>query len=114
MLIYRFRNCLLNTIERSVIKGDQYVELTTKTFDVLTSPDRERRQHRHKRRTLGAVWNGNFVEESNLPVHISKLRRSYGETRRERYIETIKELVTGFIAPVEEAKADVWAEISKR
>ena len=35
MHVYRFRNCLLNTLERSVIKEDQYVELTTRTFDVL-------------------------------------------------------------------------------
>ena len=61
MLIYRFRNCLLNTIERSVIKGDQYVDLTTKTFDVLLYLIENAGKIVTKDELLGAVWNGNFL-----------------------------------------------------
>jgi DNA-binding winged helix-turn-helix (wHTH) protein len=39
---------------------------------------------------LGRVWNGSFVEESNLPVHISKLRRLLGESLDRRFIETVQ------------------------
>ena len=75
MQIYKFRDCLLNAAERSVIKGDAFVELTTKTFDVLEFLIENAGRIVTKDELLGKVWIGNFVEESNLPVHISKFRK---------------------------------------
>ncbi|HKP68238.1 MAG TPA: winged helix-turn-helix domain-containing protein, partial [Pyrinomonadaceae bacterium] len=114
MLIYRFRNCLLNTVERSVIKGDQHVELTTKTFDVLLYLIQNAGKVVTKDELLGAVWGGNFVEESNLPVHISKLRRSLGDVRGERYIETVQGVGYRFTAPVSRVGPELWERGLKR
>lgn len=108
MLIYRFRNCLLNTVERSVIKGDHYVDLTPKTFDVLLYLIENAGKAVAKDELLGAVWGGNFVEESNLPVHISKLRRCLGEARGRRYIETIQGVGYRFTASVQKIGQSEW------
>jgi TolB-like protein/DNA-binding SARP family transcriptional activator len=108
MKIYKFRNCLLNTVERSVIRENECVDLTTKSFDVLQYLIENCDKVISKDELLGTVWNGSFVEESNLPVHISKLRRSLGETRLERFIETVQGVGYRFVAPVEEVNAGTW------
>ena len=114
MQIYKFRDCLLNTAERSVIKANEFVELTTKTFDVLQFLIENSGQIVTKDQLLGEVWNGNFVEESNLPVHVSKLRRSLGERRSSRFIETVQGVGYRFIAPVCEADSATWQYASDR
>src|SRR5687768_11711064 len=108
MQVYKFRNCLLNTVERSVIRDRQYLELTTRTFDLLQFLIENAGKVVTKDEILGNVWNGNFVEESNLPVHISKLRKSLGETRTSRFIETVQGVGYRFLAPVHEVGAEEW------
>jgi DNA-binding winged helix-turn-helix (wHTH) protein/tetratricopeptide (TPR) repeat protein len=111
MKIYRFRNCLLNTAERSVIKDCRYLQLTTKTLDVLQFLIERAGQVVTKDEILGKVWDGSFVEESNLPVHISKLRRTLGETISERYIETVQGIGYRFVAPLENVDKQAWEEV---
>lgn len=111
MQIYRFRNCLLNTTERSVIKDDLHLELTTKTFDVLEFLVENAGKVLTKDEILGAVWSGNFVEESNLPVHISKLRKSLEESNERRFIETVQGTGYRFVAPVNLVKETVWKQV---
>jgi TolB-like protein/Flp pilus assembly protein TadD len=108
MRVYKFRNCLLNTAERSVIKENQHLDLTTKTFDVLEYLIENAGKVVSKDEILGHVWNGNFVEESNLPVHISKLRRSLSETRDYRFIETVQGTGYRFVAPLENVGHTEW------
>ena len=114
MKIYKFRNCLLNTAERSVLKDNECLELTTRTFDVLQFLIEHAGEIVTKDELLGTVWNGNFVEESNLPVHISKLRRSLSETRDARYIETVQGTGYRFVAPVHEVSEDAWEALAER
>src|SRR5258706_15853738 len=90
MKIYKFRNCFLNTLERRVLKDGRYLELTPKTFDVLQLLIEKSGGIVSKDEILGTVWNGSFVEEGNLPVHVSKLRRLLDETKAERSIETVQ------------------------
>src|SRR5687767_13554969 len=108
MQIYRFRDCLLNTAERSLFKENQYVELTTRTFDVLQYLVENSGRIVTKDELLGSVWNGNFVEESNLPVHISKLRKVLREKKTERYIETVQTVGYRFLSPVSRATNEEW------
>ena len=108
MPVYKFRNCLLNTLERLVIKDNECIELTTRTFDVLLYLIENAGKVVSKDEILGHVWSGNFVEESNLPVHISKLRKSLGETREVRFIETVQGTGYRFVAPVNEAPENEW------
>ncbi|HVF29968.1 MAG TPA: winged helix-turn-helix domain-containing protein [Pyrinomonadaceae bacterium] len=114
MQIYKFRDCLLNTAERSVIKGDAFVDLTTKTFDVLQFLIENSGRVVTKDELLGEVWCGNFVEESNLPVHISKLRRSLGENRGSRFIETVQGVGYRFVAPVYTVDSVAWQDTHEK
>lgn len=98
MKIYRFRNCLLNSVERRVLRGGKYLELTTKTFDVLQLLIENRGAIVTKDEILGRVWNGSFVEEGNLAVHISKLRRLLDETPQQPFIETVQGSGYWFVA----------------
>src|SRR5882762_11717212 len=61
---------------------------------------------------LGTVWNGRFVEEGNLPVHISKLRRVLNETKPRRFIESVYGNGYRFISPVRLVSKDEWAKTS--
>jgi TolB-like protein/DNA-binding winged helix-turn-helix (wHTH) protein len=112
MPIYRFRNFYLNTIERRVVKNGKYLELTPKTFDVLRLLVEKRFEIVTKDEILGEVWNGSFVEEGNLPVHISKLRRLLNETKNEPFIETVQGSGYRFISPVQTASWSEWEKQS--
>src|SRR5215203_6420261 len=112
MQVYKFRDCLLHTAERSVIKERQHLDLTTKTFDVLQYLIENAGKVVSKDEILGNVWNGNFVEESNLPVHISKLRKSLHEANDRRFIETVQGVGYRFVAPLQTVDEDEWQAAS--
>ena len=98
----------MNTLERSVIRDNNHLELTTKTFDVLQFLIENAGKVVTKDEILGRVWNGSFVEESNLPVHISKLRRSLDESKDRRFIETVQGVGYRFVAPLKDIGYDEW------
>lgn len=88
------------------------MDLTTKTFDVLEFLIENAGKVVTKDEILGHVWNGNFVEESNLPVHISKLRRFLSESRDCRFIETVQGTGYRFVAPLQTVDDDEWQAAS--
>jgi TolB-like protein/Flp pilus assembly protein TadD len=111
MKIYKFRNCLLNTLERIVLKDGTRVDLTPKTFDVLQLLVESRyigSEIVTKDELLGEVWNGSFVEEGNLPVHVAKLRRQLDGSNNYRIIETVHGGGYRFTANVETVNNEEW------
>ncbi|MGB7203680.1 MAG: winged helix-turn-helix domain-containing protein [Pyrinomonadaceae bacterium] len=108
MKIYKFRNCLLNTIERSVLMDGKRLDLTPKTFDVLQMLVERPGEIVTKDEMLGRVWNGSFVEEGNLPVHVAKLRRQLDGDGNHRFIETVHGGGYRFTANVEIANEGDW------
>ncbi len=108
MKIYRFRDCLLNTLERQVIREGKRLELTPKTFDVLQLLVEKAGEIVSKDEILGTVWNGSLVEEGNLPVHVSKLRRLLNENKEEHFIETVQGSGYRFVSPVKLVNANEW------
>lgn len=98
----------MNTTERCVIKDNEFLELTTKTFDVLQFLIENAGNVVTKDEILGHVWNGNVVEESNLPVHISRLRKSLDERTDRRFIETVQGSGYRFVAPVKSVGEPDW------
>ncbi|MBS1792703.1 MAG: winged helix-turn-helix domain-containing protein [Acidobacteria bacterium] len=110
MTIYKFRNCFLHETERRVVQNGVYLELTPKTIDVLLLLIKRAGEIVTKDDILGEVWNGSFVEEGNLPVHISKLRRSLGESRTETFIETVQGSGYRFVAPVTIVPEQEWQQ----
>lgn len=111
MKIYKFRNCYLNTLERRVVRNGVFLDMTPRTFDVLMMLVERPGEIVTKDEILGTVWNGSFVEEGNLPVHISKLRRLLDESRTERFIETAQGSGYRFVSPVHETSKDEWLSL---
>lgn len=112
MKIFKFRNCYLNPAERRVLKDGNYLDLTTKSFDILKLLIENGGETVTKDEILGQVWNGSFVEEGNLAVHISKLRRLLDETKNQPFIETVQGSGYRFVAPVQEVNPTDWEKIS--
>ncbi|MFN0139437.1 MAG: winged helix-turn-helix domain-containing tetratricopeptide repeat protein [Pyrinomonadaceae bacterium] len=108
MKIFKFRNCLLNSLERTVLRDGKRLDLTPKTFDVLQMLVERAGELVTKDEILGNVWNGSFVEEGNLPVHVAKLRRQLDGDRNNRFIETVHGGGYRFTANVEVVGDDVW------
>ncbi|HEV7646042.1 MAG TPA: winged helix-turn-helix domain-containing protein [Pyrinomonadaceae bacterium] len=108
MPIYKFRNCYLNTVERQAVMDGKYLKLTPKTLDLLQLLIEKRGDVVSKDEILEKVWHGSFVEEGNLPVHVSTLRRSFGESRIRTFIETVPGVGYRFISPVALAREKEW------
>ena len=112
MKIYKFRNCLLNTVERRVMRDGKYLKLPTRTFDVLLLLVERAGKIVTKDEMLGSVWEGRFVEEGNLAVQVSKLRRLLDGSEDERFIETVHGTGYRFVAQVQSVKETEWQEKS--
>jgi DNA-binding winged helix-turn-helix (wHTH) protein/Tol biopolymer transport system component len=87
---FRFDNFELDGTKRLLFKEGESVALHPKTFDLLELLVARRGEVLSKDELLETIWEGQFVEESNLTVHISTLRKTLGETRGEnRFILTV-------------------------
>lgn len=111
MQVYKFGNCYLHTTERRVVKNKKYLEINAKTFDVLQFLIENRGAVVTKDEILEKVWNGSFVEEGNLAVHISKLRGLLQADQSEPFIETAQGIGYRFVAPVAAVGSNEWRRI---
>lgn len=102
---YEFGPFRLNPAERLLLRDDVAVSLSPKGFDLLVFLVTNHGRLVTKEQIFEAVWAGCFVEESNLTVHISALRRAFGEKESGlQYIETVTKAGYRFTAPVLEWK----------
>lgn len=101
--IYQIDGFILDTKTRQFFNRGKAVSISSKAFDILECLIENHGKIVKKSELLETVWSDSFVEESNLPVHISALRRVLGETRGEsRFIKTIPGRGYSFIWPVQE------------
>lgn len=108
MKVYKFGKCYLNTSERRVVKNGEYVALTPKIFDVLEFLVKNSGVIVTKDEILAKVWNDSFVEEGNLVVHISKLRRLLSGDKNEPFIETVPGRGYRFVSTVKAVGDGKW------
>ena len=78
-LIYEFGSYRLDLQECRLWHKEQEVKLRPKLFDLLSYLVQHSGQMREKREILEAVWPGVEVEENNLTVSVTGLRRALGE-----------------------------------
>jgi TolB-like protein/Flp pilus assembly protein TadD len=103
---YKFGTFRLDISTRQLARGAQIVPLTAKLFDLLSLLVRNRGQILTKERLLSELWPDSFVEENNLTVAISALRKALGESHGEHeYIETVPKHGYRFVALVQELSA---------
>src|SRR5258708_1246694 len=72
----RFR---LDLEQRALRAGGALIELKSKAFDILSALAAARGEVVTKDEIMAAVWPGLVVEESNIQVHISAIRKALGE-----------------------------------
>ncbi len=79
------------------------VPVTPKAFELLVVLVERSGRLVEKEELLGIVWPGVTVEEGNLAVTVSHLRKALGDDRgKHEYIETISRYGYRFVAPVTE------------
>src|SRR5258705_7208797 len=81
--IYEFGPFQLIPEERQLLRDNQSVPLTPKSFDLLVVLVENSGHLIEKGELLKRVWPDSFVEEANLSVNMSALRRTLGEDPNE-------------------------------
>lgn len=103
--IYKFDEFSLDLKKRKLLCKNAIVQLSSRAFEILLLLVKNQGEIVEKQEILNQVWADSFVEESNLVVHISALRRILGERRGERkFIETVSGRGYSFVFPVEEIR----------
>src|SRR5579862_7359136 len=102
---YEFGPFRLEPEEHLLLRENVPVSLPPKTFDLLVFLVKNYGRLVTKEEIMQAVWPESFVEEANLTVSVSALRRALGEKEgAPRYIETVPKRGYRFTAPVREVK----------
>jgi len=98
---YEFGPFRLIPAERQLLCDGQVVALTPKAFDLLLVLVEQSGHLVEKDELLKQVWPDSFVEEANLSVKMSALRRALGEGPNDhQYIETVPKRGYRFVARV--------------
>jgi DNA-binding winged helix-turn-helix (wHTH) protein/Flp pilus assembly protein TadD len=101
--IYEFGPFHLHANDRVLLRGDRAVHLTDKVFNILLLLVQKRGHLVTKEELMERIWEGSIVEENNLTVSISALRKALSkEQKRVQYIETVPRRGYRFIADVRE------------
>src|SRR5690349_2212839 len=107
-LVFTFGEFTLAPKERLFLRGQEPVTLTPKAFDLLVALVRRSGHLASKDDLLREVWPGTFVEEVNLTVHISGLRKALDRGGHgSAMIETVPAHGYRFVAPVTTGHAEV-------
>ena len=97
----------LDPVEKTLRRDNELIAITPKGFDLLIFLAMRPGKLVSREEILAQVWPETTVEEGNLSVHISNLRRLLGENASEpMYIETVARRGYRFIAPVTEVKPE--------
>ena len=98
--IYEFGPFTLVPAEKHLLREGDPVPLTPKAFDLLVVLVENAGHLVEKADLLTAVWPDSFVEEANLSVKVSELRRGLGDGNEVQFIETVPRRGYRFVAAV--------------
>ena len=100
-VLYEFGPFQLDPPERLLLCDGQPVPIAPKAFDLLVVLVERSGHLVDKDELLRTVWQGSFVEEGNLAVTVSHLRKALSDDRGQRkYIETVSKRGYRFVAGV--------------
>jgi len=101
--IYEFGPFRLIPSERQLLRSNQPVSLTGKSFDLLVALVENSGRLVEKKELLKRIWPDSFVEEANLSVNMSALRRALGEGPDDhQFVDTVPRHGYRFVAEVKE------------
>src|ERR1700693_4164468 len=88
--LYEFGPFRVDPEKELLLRGDETVPLTPKTFQVLLVLMRHSKEIVTKDDLMRVVWPDTFVEEANLSRNIFLLRKALGESPQDhQYIVTV-------------------------
>jgi len=95
----------LDGAKRLLYRQGEPVPLNSKAFDLLLALVERPGEVLSKDELMQRVWPGQFVEEGNLAVQISALRKIFGEKKDEhRFIVTVPGRGYSFVAELDESE----------
>jgi DNA-binding winged helix-turn-helix (wHTH) protein/TolB-like protein len=101
--LYQFGKFRFDPANHLLLSEESPIPLTPKAFDVLLVLVQNGKRLTTKEELMQKVWPDSFVEEANLTVNISALRRLLGRMEDgQQYIETVPKKGYRFVAPVSE------------
>ena len=113
--ILEFGPFRLDPAERVLVRDGRPVPLTLKAFDVLLLLVQNNGHIVEKGELMNRVWAGSFVEEGNLKVTVSMVRKALGDTQGdERYIETVARRGYRFVTEVREITESIDVVLRER
>lgn len=99
---FRFGPFVLGAANRSLMLNGSVVALGSRAIDILFFLVSEPGRLRSNEEIVSHAWPNTFVDESNLRVHLSAIRKALGDTRSPpSYIANIPGRGYQFIAPVQ-------------
>ena len=105
--VFHFGEFTLEVAERRLTHGRHVIRLSPKAHDVLVLLLQQAGHLVTKNELLSQVWPHTSVEEGILTVHISALRKAFGDDKRSLdYIETVSGSGYRFVAPVTREQND--------
>jgi DNA-binding winged helix-turn-helix (wHTH) protein/TolB-like protein/cytochrome c-type biogenesis protein CcmH/NrfG len=103
--IYQFDSFQLDAEKRRLFRGREALGLAAKAIDILVVLVENRDRVVEKEELMQKVWADSFVEEANVTVHMSALRKALGDSKNvPRYIMTISGRGYRFLADVKEVE----------
>jgi TolB-like protein/DNA-binding winged helix-turn-helix (wHTH) protein/tetratricopeptide (TPR) repeat protein len=105
-VIYEFGSYQLDSAQLLLFRAGQLISLAPKAVETLVVLVQNHGQLVEKEELMKAVWPDTFVEEANLTVHISALRKLFQDQEHAGgFIETVPRRGYRFVAPVLERSA---------
>jgi DNA-binding winged helix-turn-helix (wHTH) protein len=91
----------LDTARRLLLEGDKPVRLGSRAFDILAALVERAGEVVGKEELRARAWPQTLVEDANLKIQISALRRALGDGQGgQRYVVTVPGRGYNFVAPV--------------
>src|SRR5258707_13811538 len=92
--------------QRLLLEGDRPVRLGSRAFDILAALVERAGEVVGKEQLIARAWPQTFVEEANLTMQVSALRRALGDGQGgNRYVITVPGRGYNFVAPVRREEA---------
>ena len=89
-IVYRFGSYKLDIGRRLLFSGEDVVALPPKAFDILSHLVKNGGEIVSKQDLMSAIWDDSFVEENNLTVNMTTIRKALGEKRGDnKFIVTV-------------------------
>ncbi len=111
--LYAFEEFRVNTAERLLQRRGQDIPLPPKVFDLLLALVARHGQVVTKDQLMSEVWPDTFVEETNLKVYVSTLRKALSDggegAEGTKFIETLPRRGYRFVGAVTEILPDAPA-----